>query len=493
MQHSALASGFRRTVVVLAALCAAVVAPPAAHAQNCAGDLNGDGIVNGADLGIVLANWGVCPPNVTQVSPLTGSVLGGTVLSITGGGLSEVSAVTVGGAACTQVTVLSPTLVRATTPAGAAGQAAIRVIAPTGTTLAPQPFNYVQQQVASIVPNTGSYTGGTAITITGQYLAGTTGVTIGGVPCTNVVAVSATQVTAVTPAGSVGTMDVVISGAKGTITVPGGFTYQSIVVPSWATLVEAQPDPAVVTDPSLRAAIAATGLAWRVRDTGTQMEMMLIPPGTFQMGCIMGSNQYGCYSYEQPVHQVTLTNAFYLGRYEVTQAQWVAKMGSNPSYFQGQSGSPSPPVELVSWTTIQGYLGSTGFRLPTEAEWEFACRAGTQTPFYNGSTDDNTLGALAWYSATSGNQTHAVGGKAVNGFGLYDMLGNVWEWVNDWYGTYPSSAQTNPTGPVSASSYRVFRGGSWGDVTNNVRSSTRKYDTPGYTYSNLGFRVARTP
>ena len=266
-----------------------------------------------------------------------------------------------------------------------------------------------------------------------------------------------------------------------------------VTVPAWATLVEAQPDPAVVTDPSLRAAIAATGLAWRVRDTGTQMEMMLIPPGTFQMGCIMGSNQYGCYSWEQPVHQVTLTNAFYLGRYEVTQWQWVAKMGSNPSYFQGQSDSASRPVEQVSWTTIQGYLGSTGFRLPTEAEWEFACRAGTQTPFYNGSTDDNTVGALAWYSANSGNQTHAVGGKAVNGFGLYDMLGNVWEWVNDWYDAYPSSAQTNPTGPVSASSYRVLRGGSWTYATGYVRSSYRSTGTPGNTRYSLGFRVARTP
>ena len=266
-----------------------------------------------------------------------------------------------------------------------------------------------------------------------------------------------------------------------------------VIVPAWATLVEAQPDPAVVTDPALRAAITATGLAWRVRDTGTQMEMMLIPPGTFQMGCIMGSNQYGCYSYEQPVHQVTLTNAFYLGRYEVTQAQWVAKMGSNPSYFQGQSDSASRPVEQVSWTTIQGYLGSTGFRLPTEAEWEFACRAGTQTPFYNGSTDDNTVGALAWYSANSGYQTHAVGGKAVNGFGLYDMLGNVWEWVNDWYDTYPSSAQTNPTGPVSASSYRVLRGGSWTYATGYVRSSYRSTGTPGNTRYSLGFRVARTP
>jgi formylglycine-generating enzyme required for sulfatase activity len=318
-------------------------------------------------------------------------------------------------------------------------------------------------------------------------------VTIAGAQCSNVTVVNATTVTAVTPAGTLGNADVVITGGKGTITVPGGYRYVPIVVPSWATLVEAQPAPAVVTDPSLRAAIAATGLAWRVRDTGTQMEMMLIPPGTFQMGCIMGSNQYGCYSYEQPVHQVTLTNAFYLGRYEVTQAQWVAKMGSNPSYFQGQSDSASRPVEQVSWTTIQGYLGSTGFRLPTEAEWEYACRAGTQTPFYNGSTDDNTVGALAWYSANSGYGTHAVGGKAVNGFGLYDMLGNVWEWVNDWYGTYPSSAQTNPTGPVSASSYRVLRGGAWTYATGYVRSSYRSTGTPGNTRYSLGFRVARTP
>lgn len=489
--HSAFASGFRRSVVVLVALCAVMALAPSARAQSCAGDLNGDGVVNGADLGQLLNNWGTCPPSITQVSPLAGSVLGGTVLSITGGGLSEVTAVTVGGAPCTQVTVLSPTLVRATTPAGAAGQAAIRVIAPSGTTLAPQPFTYVQQQVASIVPSSGSYTGGTAITITGQYLAGTTGVTVGGVPCTGVVAVSATQVTAVTPAGSVGTVDVVISGTKGTITVPGGFTYQSIVVPAWATLVEAQPDPAVVTDPALRAAIAATGLAWRVRDTGTQMEMLLVPPGTFQMGCIMGSNQYGCYGEELPVHQVTLTNAFYLGRYEVTQSQWQAWMGSNPSYFQGSSDSASRPVERVSWNAIQGYLSATGMRLPTEAEWEYACRAGTQTPFYNGSTDDGTVGALAWYSPNSGNQTHAVGGKAANAFGFHDMLGNVWEWVNDWYGTYPSSAQTDPTGPVSAAR-RVIRGGSW-TISFNVRSSYRSDVTPGYTNFDFGFRVARTP
>ncbi len=278
-------------------------------------------------------------------------------------------------------------------------------------------------------------------------------------------------------------------------------------VPDWATVVQYAPDPAVVTDPALRAAIIATGRPWRVRDTATQIEMLLVPPGTFQMGCIMGSNQWACYSGERPVHQVTLTNAFYLGRYEVTQAQWQARMGSNPSFFQSASTQvpaaqvPNRPVERVSWTTIQGYLGATGMRLPTEAEWEYACRAGTQTPFYNGSTDDNTLGALAWYyqqgqgSCSNGAQcqTRPVGGKAANAFGFHDMLGNVWEWVNDWYGSYSANAQTDPTGPVVNVTYRVFRGGSWNDGTSIVRSSTRYGFTPGNTDNNIGFRVARTP
>jgi formylglycine-generating enzyme required for sulfatase activity len=267
---------------------------------------------------------------------------------------------------------------------------------------------------------------------------------------------------------------------------------ECLTIPAWATLVEAQPDPAVVTDPALRAAIIATGRPWRVRDTATQVEMLLVPPGTFQMGCIMGSNQYVCFLQEQPVHQVTLTNAFYLGRYEVTQAQWVARMGSNPSSFQGQPDSASRPVERVSWNTIQGYLSAAGFRLPTEAEWEYACRAGTQTPFYNGSTDDTTVGTLAWYKSNSGFQTRAVGGKLANAFGFHDMLGNVWEWVNDWYGGYTAEAQTNPTGPVSAA-YRVFRGGSWGYGSDFVRSSCRLFVSPGASNSSIGFRVARTP
>jgi formylglycine-generating enzyme required for sulfatase activity len=264
-------------------------------------------------------------------------------------------------------------------------------------------------------------------------------------------------------------------------------------VPAWATLLETQPDPAVVTDAALRAAIAATGLPWRVRDTGTGIEMLLAPPGTFEMGCSQRSTAYDCYSSELPVHQVNLMNAFYIGRYEVTQAQWFAKMGSNPSQFQGATDAATRPVEKVSWTAIQSYLTSTNMRLPTEAEWEFACRAGTNTPFYNGSSDDSTIGALAWYNDNSGGQTHSVGGKAPNALGLHDMLGNVWEWVNDWYGSYCTSTETDPAGPTSGT-LRCIRGGAWFDPdTRYLRSSSRGGFSPQFFDTNIGFRVARNP
>ncbi len=264
----------------------------------------------------------------------------------------------------------------------------------------------------------------------------------------------------------------------------------------WATVLTYFPDAAVVTNASLRSAIIATGLPWRVRDNASNIEMLLVPSGIFDMGCIQGSNNYGCYSNEQPVHTVTLTNAFYMGRYEVTQAQWQAKMGYNPSYF---GGNPSRPVEQVSWNTIQSFLGGTGLRLPSEAEWEFACRAGTTTPFHsmpgypNGTTDDNQVGNIAWYSSNSGGQTHAVGEKAANGFGLHDMTGNVWEWVNDWWEYYSASAQTNPTGPGSGTSYRVLRGGASFNYTNTVRSSDRNSNAPDVSSYYIGFRVARAP
>jgi formylglycine-generating enzyme required for sulfatase activity len=280
-----------------------------------------------------------------------------------------------------------------------------------------------------------------------------------------------------------------------------------ITVPSWATLIEAQPDPAVVWDADLRAAITATGLAWRVKDTATQMEMLLIPPGSFQMGC-SASNSYACNGVESPVHTVTLTNAFYLGRYEVTQAQWQARMGSNPSHFQSPSTQvpaaqvPSRPVEQVSWDMIAGaggFMAQTGMRLPTEAEWEYAYRAGTMTAFHgftgypNGTNNDTLAGNIAWYGSNSNSQTRPVGGKAGNGFGLHDMAGNVWEWVNDLYGLYSSGAQTNPPGPTGGTNH-MLRGGSWNYNTNFVRASRRaNFPSDFANNRDLGCRAARSP
>jgi formylglycine-generating enzyme required for sulfatase activity len=346
--------------------------------------------------------------------------------------------------------------------------------------------------------------------ISGTNLSGVTSVTIGGAAATAVVVVSPNTVTAETPTGVPGASDVVVIAGARSALKEDGFTYVQL---AWATVLEPNPDPAVVTNESLRAAISATGLPWRVRDNGTQIEMLLIPPGTFNMGC-SASNQYDCEMNEYPVHSVTLTSAFYMGRYEVTQAQWQARMGSNPSYWvaraeNGNTANTNRPVEQVSWNQIAGpggFLTGTGLRLPTEAEWEYACRAGTTTAFhgftgYLGGTNDDTLvGNIAWFEGKDGASgtptygTKAVGQKLANGFGLFDMSGNVWEWVNDWYSPnyYASSPSSNPTGPATGTG-RVLRGGSWTDYSVFVRSSFRYGSTPGFTYYDIGFRVARAP
>ena len=470
-------------------------------------DLNGDGTVSGADLGLLLGGWGGCPATIWAVSPSQGCTLGGTEVTIRGAGLGSVASVTVGGVPCSGVTVDSPTTVRATIPAGVPGAADVAVTTLGGTTVSAPAFTYREMVVSTISPNIYGGTGGPAyggpaggeqVIVTGECLGNVTAVSIGGSPALAVKVVDASTVTAITPPGPLGAADVVVTGGKGSVTVPGGFIYFS--APSWATSLQEQPDSFVVTDPALRAAIIATGRPWRVVDTATQIEMLLVPPGTFQMGCIMGSNQTGCFSWEQPVHTVTLTQPFYLGRYEVTQRQWTARMGSNPSYFQtptaqvSASWVPLRPVEGVSWNAVSGFCSNTGMRLPTEAEWEYACRAGTETPFYNGSTDEGTVGSLAWYWSNAGSQTRPVGWKIANALGFYDMLGNVWEWVFDGYGAYPSGAQTDPTGPVGAVN-RVIRGGAWTYEAVGVRSSFRFKDgkPPGYGAYSIGFRVARTP
>ena len=451
-------------------------------------------------------------PTISSVLPNVGSTAGGTAITITGTNLTDTSSVTIGGAAATSVSVVNSTTVTAVTPAGTAGATTVSVTTPGGTANLTNGFTYgFSPTISSVAPNSGSTAGGTPITITGTNLTGTSSVKIGGTVATSVSVVNSTTVTAVTPAGTAGAKTVSVTTPTGTAILANGFTY--VTVPAWATPLELLPDPAVVTSATLRIAITATGLAWRVRDNGTNIEMVLIPPGTFNMGCT-ASDQYSCSGDEYPVHSVTLTGAFYMGRYEVTQAQWQARMGVNPAYWiaraeNGNAANTNRPVEQVSWNMIAGsggFLSGTGLRLPTEAEWEYACRAGTTTAFHgstgylNGTIDDTRVGDIAWFLGNNGAfgtptyGTKAVGQKLANGFGLHDMSGNVYEWVNDWHDAnyYAFSPSLNPTGPATGVS-RALRGGRWNGNTSILRSSNRTANPPGYAAYDIGFRVARNP
>ena len=224
---------------------------------------------------------------------------------------------------------------------------------------------------------------------------------------------------------------------------------------------------------------------------GVSFDMMMVKAGTFTMGAT--SEMKYPDSDEQPTHQVTLTNDYYIGKTEVTQALWTAVMGNNPSYFKGDN----LPVEKVSWDDCQKFISKlnslTGqnFRLPTEAEWEFAARGGNNSNHYQYS-GSNKLGDVAWYNGNSGGKTHVVATKQPNELGLYDMSGNVGEWCSDWFGNYSSSSLTNPTGPNSGSS-RVFRGGGWCDLARNCRSSFRLSFTPDFSDDDLGLRLVLVP
>jgi formylglycine-generating enzyme required for sulfatase activity len=219
------------------------------------------------------------------------------------------------------------------------------------------------------------------------------------------------------------------------------------------------------------------------------MEFVLIPAGTFQMG----ANDSEADDDEKPMHTVRLTQPYYLGKCEVAQSQWQAVMGNNPSKF---TGDPNRPVETVSWDDVQEFIrrlnsreGGAMYRLPTEAEWEYAARAGTTTRWSFGD-DASQLGRYAWYKSNAGGQTHPVGQLQPNPWGLYDMHGNVWEWVQDWYGKYTSGPAVDPAGP-SSGSLRVFRGGSWYFAARGCRSADRGYVAPGLRDDIRGFRLLR--
>jgi formylglycine-generating enzyme required for sulfatase activity len=267
--------------------------------------------------------------------------------------------------------------------------------------------------------------------------------------------------------------------------IHGVISSNAWVVPEF-TVLEEKPDESVVTNSDFRDRIIATELPWRIRDIGTNIEMLLIPPGRFMMGA--SSDDSEAASNEIPAHEVLISNAFYLGRTPVTQAQWTAKMGGNPWGFQSPTYTldTSRPVEAVSWDMIQEFNTLTGLRLPTEAEWEYACRAGSSTPRYG------MLNDIAWYSDNSGEETRAVATKLPNALGLYDTLGNVWEWCQDLWGPYPPRNESNPAGPTTGSS-RLLRGGGWVSHSSYCRASARFWHTHGFNESGIGFRAVMTP
>ncbi|MDR3228391.1 MAG: formylglycine-generating enzyme family protein [Puniceicoccales bacterium] len=239
----------------------------------------------------------------------------------------------------------------------------------------------------------------------------------------------------------------------------------------------------------------AAGSQWTLRlSNNVSLEMLPVAAGSFTMGSPSSEPS-------EAQHRVRITRSYWLGKYEVTQAQWQAVMGSAPSYFEGAQ----HPVESVTWNDAMEFCAKltnqeraagrlpTGYRytLPTEAQWEYACRAGT-TGSYGGSGNLNEMG---WHAANSGDKTHDVGGKSPNAWGFYDMHGNVWEWCSDWYDSYcyPSGSVSDPTGPNSGSD-RVLRGGSWHYDSGCCRSAYRLYFSPSLrNIGGMGFRVALAP
>jgi len=281
-----------------------------------------------------------------------------------------------------------------------------------------------------------------------------------------------------------------------------------------------------------RLAVQQLGLPLEVKSAKTGIVFRLIPAGSLTMGsprteqdAMVRAGARRDFVEDEIEHEVTLSKAFYCGKYEVTQGQWEQVMGTNPSYFK--DAGKDAPVEQVSWSDCQAFVKKLcemegvpegTYRLLTEAEWEYACRAGTQTALYNGDlvikglNDAPALDGISWYGGNSGVEyaggfdssnwrekqynhsragTHVVGGKQANAFGLHDMIGNGWEWCQDWYGRYATGAVTDPLGPRSGD-FRVYQGGSWDSLAWDCWSANRYGYTPGARILNLGLRLART-
>jgi formylglycine-generating enzyme required for sulfatase activity len=222
------------------------------------------------------------------------------------------------------------------------------------------------------------------------------------------------------------------------------------------------------------------------------IEFVLIPAGEFEMGSPFKEKDE--FPYECPAHKIAIKQSFYMGKSPVTQKQWKKITGKNPSHFKGED----RPVEMVAWNEVQKFVKKLNekehtdkYRLPSEAEWEYACRAGTETRYYFGD-DWSKLNEYAWYAENSGGQTHPCGQKKPNFWGLYDMHGNVWEWVQDnWHENYNGSPSDGSAWEDEDSSYRVSRGGSWYCDASLCSSASRFRRDPENHISNLGLRLLR--
>lgn len=241
-------------------------------------------------------------------------------------------------------------------------------------------------------------------------------------------------------------------------------------------------------------ALTIWGCSWPSELIGEAgIEFVLIPAGTFMMGSEY-EHRFGYDDDERPIHEVTITKPFYISKHEVTQEQWMSVMGGNPSINQECGGDC--PVENVSWHDAQEFIRKLNleqpeplYRLPTEAEWEYAARAGETSTTYGGIF--TPLSEIAWYEDNSDGQIHKVGQREANEFGLHDMLGNVQEWTQDWYGEYSSGSVSNPSGPDSGSE-RVHRGGSWRLSPFYSRLPYRYGREPGDRRPDIGVRLVRT-
>ena len=262
-----------------------------------------------------------------------------------------------------------------------------------------------------------------------------------------------------------------------------------LIILCWVLFVKnSNSNPSAETAADSVAVVEGIKAVEEVEVNGVEFNMIYVEGSLFDMGATLEQGD-DCFADERPTHQVTLSD-YYIGETEVTQELWVAVMGNNPSRFTGNSRNP---VEEVSWYDciefIQELNRLTGkrFRLPTEAEWEFAARGGSNSKGYKYSGSNN-IDDVAWYDGNSGGMTHEVATCAPNELGIYDMSGDVWEWCSDWYGDYSSSSQTDPTGHASGSS-RVLRGGSWYYFAPGCRVSCRYSYSPDYQDYNFGFRL----